>query len=135
MCIRDRLSLVNTPVAAFVYLLLILITALFVMQKAVGDVLAAIASLFRRSSEDDTNVAVMRKAAEADVKANSPMADFKLNAGVPMLTPEDQKKARLASLKNSVKPDKEAEEKAAMLAVSDPNWRAPSVELLSLIHI
>ena len=124
------LSLVNTPVAAFVYLLLILITALFVMQKAVGDVLAAIASLFRRSSEDDTNVAVMRKAAEADVKANSPMADFKLNAGVPMLTPEDQKKARLASLKNSVKPDKEAEEKAAMLAVSDPNWRAPSVELL-----
>lgn len=124
------LSLVNTPVAAFIYLVLILITALFVMQKAVGDVLAAIARLFRRSSEDDANVAVMRKAAEADAKTNAPMADFKLNAGVPMLTPEDQKKARLASLKNSVKPDKEAEEKAAMLAVSDPNWRAPSLELL-----
>ena len=53
-----------------------------------------------------------------------------LNAGVPTLSPEDRKKARLASLKNSVKPDKDAEEKAAMLAVSDPNWKFPNVELL-----
>ena len=125
------LSLVNVPVAAFIYLLLIIVTALFVMQKSLGDVIAAFVRMVKRDgSEDDANVAVMRKAAEADAKS-APIADFKLNAGVPMLTPEEQRKAaKLASLRNSVKPDKEAEEKAAMLAVSDPNWKFPSIELL-----
>lgn len=125
------LSLVNVPVAAFIYLLLIIVTALFVMQKSLGDVFAGLARLIKRDgSEDDANVAVMRKATEADAKT-APIADFKLNAGVPMLTPEEQRKAaKLASMRNSIKPDKEAEEKAAMLAVSDPNWKFPSVELL-----
>ncbi len=125
------LSLVNIPVAAFIYFLLIIITSLFVLQKNIGDVLMAFVQLFKRDrSEDDANVAVMRKAAVADMKSSAPIADFKLNAGVPMLTPADQKRARLASLKNSVQPDKEAEEKAAMLAVSDPNWQFPSLDLL-----
>jgi S-DNA-T family DNA segregation ATPase FtsK/SpoIIIE len=125
------LSLVNVPVAAFIYLLLIIVTTLFVMQKSLGDVIAAFVRMVKRDgSENDANVAVMRKAAEADAKS-APIADFKLNAGVPMLTPEEQRKAaKLASLRNSVKPDKEAEEKAAMLAVSDPNWKFPSIELL-----
>lgn len=125
------LSLVNIPVGAFIYFLLIIITSLFVLQKNIGDVLMAFVQLFKRDrSEDDANVAVMRKAAVADMKSSAPIADFKLNAGVPMLTPAEQKRARLASLKNSVQPDKDAEEKAAMLAVSDPNWRFPSLELL-----
>ena len=125
------LELVNIPVGAFIYFLLIIITSLFVLQKNIGDVLMAFVQLFKRDrSEDDANVAVMRKAAVADMKSSAPIADFKLNAGVPMLTPADQKRARLASLKNSVQPDKDAEEKAAMLAVSDPNWRFPSLELL-----
>jgi S-DNA-T family DNA segregation ATPase FtsK/SpoIIIE len=126
------LSLVNDPVAAFIYILLIIVTALFVMQRALGDVIAWLVALVRTDqSEDTANVSVMRKVAEADAKANAPMADFKLNAGVPMLSPEDQKKAaKLSSLRNSVKPDKDAEEKAAMLSTSDPNWKAPSLELL-----
>lgn len=125
------LELVNIPVGAFIYFLLIIITSLFVLQKNIGDVLMAFVQLFKRDrSEDDANVAVMRKAAVADMKSSAPIADFKLNAGVPMLTPAEQKRARLASLKNSVQPDKDAEEKAAMLAVSDPNWRFPSLELL-----
>lgn len=123
------LSLVNTPVAVLLYILLIVITAIFVLKIAFGTIFAAIASLFRRSSEDEANVSVMRKAAETSTKA-APMADFKLNAGVPMLSADDQKKARMSSLKNSVKPDKEAEETAAMLAVTDPNWKAPSLDLL-----
>ncbi len=126
------LSLVNEPVAAFIYVLLIIVTTLFVMQRALGEVIAWLIALVRSDrSEDTANVSIMRKAAEADAKASAPMADFKLNAGVPMLTPEDQKKAaKLSSLRNSVKPDKEAEEKAAMLSISDPNWKAPSLELL-----
>lgn len=122
------LSLVNVPVAAFVYLLLILLTTLFVLRMTPGEVFARLAGKFQNENEDDTNVKVMRKAAEADTK---PMADFKLNAGVPMLTPEEAKKsAKLSSLRSSVVPDKEAEEKAAMLSVTDPNWKAPSIDLL-----
>lgn len=127
------LSLVNVPVAAFIYLLLIIVTALFVTQRSIGELIATIGALVKTAEHDEnnTNVSVLRKAAQADAKASAPMADFKLNAGVPMLSAEDQKKdARLSSLRNSVKPDKEAEEKAAMLSVSDPNWKAPSLELL-----
>ena len=127
------LSLVNIPVAAFIYLLLIIVTALFVTQRSLGEVLASLAALVKTADrdEDTANVSVLRKAAQEDAKASAPMADFKLNAGVPMLSAEDQKKsAKLSSLRNSVKPDKEAEEKAAMLSVSDPNWKAPSIELL-----
>ncbi|MFZ1258017.1 MAG: DNA translocase FtsK 4TM domain-containing protein [Candidatus Saccharimonas sp.] len=125
------LSLVNSPVAGFIYALLILVTSLFVLQKSVGDVFMWMGKRFTRDTEDSTNIAIMRKAAEVEAKAAAPMADFKLNAGVPMLSPEDQRKAaRLSSMKNAVKPDKEAEEKAAMLAISDPNWKFPSLDLL-----
>jgi S-DNA-T family DNA segregation ATPase FtsK/SpoIIIE len=122
------LSLVNVPVAAFVYMLLILLTTLFVLRMTPGEVFARLAGKFQSENQDEANVKVMRKAAEADTK---PMADFKLNAGVPMLTPEEAKKsAKLSSLRSSVVPDKEAEEKAAMLSVTDPNWKAPSIDLL-----
>lgn len=121
-------GLVNMPVGVFIYILLIVITSLFVLRLSFGDVGSMLKSTFGNSekSEDEANVTIMRRAAEAD----KPMTDFKLNAGVPTLSPEDKKKAHLASLKNSVKPDKEAEEKAAMLAVTDPNWKFPHVELL-----
>lgn len=130
------LSLVNTPVAAFIYALLIIVTTLFVMRISPQSVIAKLWSMIRRDrTEDDANVRVMRKAADVEAKVSAPMSDFKLNAGVPTLTPEERekeakKKARLSSLKSSVTPDKEAEEKAAMLSVSDPNWKAPSLELL-----
>ncbi len=126
------LSLVNPPVATFIYLLLIILTSLFVMRISPGSVFSWLANLFRRSekSEDAANVDIMRKAAAEDAKHNGPMADFNVNAGVPMLTPEERKRAGLSSLKNSVKQDKEAEEKAAMLAVTDPNWKFPSIDLL-----
>lgn len=121
-------GLVNVPVGVFIYVLLIVITLLFVLRLSFDDVGSMVKRAVGRGekSEDEANVTVMRKASTVD----KPMSDFKLNAGVPTLSPEDRKKARLASLKNSVKPDKDAEEKAAMLAVSDPNWKFPNVELL-----
>ncbi len=124
------LSLVNQPVATFVYILLIILTALFVGKVSPFTVLQKIWSLIRTDkSEQLANVEVMRRAASTE--NSTPMHDFKLNAGVPMLTAEDKRKqSRLSSLKDSVKPDKEAEEKAAMLAVRDPNWKAPSMDLL-----
>ncbi len=129
---RLLLSLVNIPVAAFIDILLIMLTTLFVMRLSPGTLFSWLAGLFGRSvmDEDKANVDIMRKAAAEDSKHTGQLSDFKLNAGVPMLTPEEQKKAHLSSLKNSVRPDKDAEEKAAMLAVTDPNWKFPSLDLL-----
>ena len=124
------LTLVNIPVAVFVYTLLVIITGIFVTRVSFRDVGLFLKRLFGRAekSEDAANISIMRKAAAADDSKNGPLTDFKLNAGVPTLSPEEQRRSH--SLKNSVKPDKEAEEKAAMLAVSDPNWKFPSLELL-----
>lgn len=123
------LALVNMPVGVFLYILLIILTSLFITRLSPRDLLAVLLKPFRRRDLDENaaNVDIMRKAATADAKG---MSDFKLNAGVPMLTPEEQRKAARSSMRNSVVPDKEAEEKAAMLAVSDPNWKFPSLELL-----
>ena len=123
-------SLASTPVSVFIYLLLIVVTSLFVLSLSFQDLINFLKRLFGRaeSAEDAANINIIRKAAVQDAKS---MADFKLNAGVPTLTSEDRKQqARLTSLKNSVQPDKEAEEKAAMLAVSDPNWKFPGLDLL-----
>ncbi len=119
------LSLVNQPVAAFIYVVLILLTTLFVAKISPISVFQRLWQLVRTDkAEQEANVRVMRKAAEVEAPA---MPDFKLNAGVPMMSAEDRKKR---SFKDSVKPDKEAEEKQAMLAVSDPNWEFPDVNLL-----
>lgn len=123
-------SLVNMPVGVIIYTLLIIITSLFVLSLTFGDVIDLIRRMLGRSetAEDAANVSVMRKVATTDTSKS--MADFKLNAGVPIADEAQRKASRLSSLKNSVQPDKESEEKAAMLAVSDPNWKFPSLELL-----
>jgi S-DNA-T family DNA segregation ATPase FtsK/SpoIIIE len=80
------------------------------------------------ADEQTENVKVMRKAASAESKD---IGEFKLNAGVPMVDASEEKKGgRLSSLRGSVQQDKAAEEKSALVTVSDPNWKAPSVDLL-----
>ena len=124
------LSLVEAGVAAFVYVLLIIITTLFVLRISPATIFSKLADLFHSeaSNEQAENVKIMRKAAKADDIAS----DFKLNAGVPTLatTGEKDEKKGLSSFRGSIKQDKAAEEQAALVAVTDPNWKAPSVDLL-----
>jgi S-DNA-T family DNA segregation ATPase FtsK/SpoIIIE len=131
------LALVDSAVAAFVYVLLICITALFVLRISPITVIKKLWELSRRDmAEQEANVKVMRTAAAAsEPKVTAPMAEIKLNAGVPMLDAaelkkEEKKSAHRSSLKGSVLRDKGAEEQSALVSVNDPNWRAPSVELL-----
>ena len=122
------LALVDSGVAAFIYVLLIVITALFVLRVSPFAVIKKLWELSRREmGEQDENVSVMRKAAALDVK--STIGELKLNAGVPTLD-QESKKGHLASLRGSVKQDKAAEDQAALVSVNDPNWQPPSVELL-----
>lgn len=129
------LTLVNTGVAAFIYILLIIITALFVVRVSPFTVIKKLWELSRRDdTEQDKNVAVMRKAASTDTVKSQAIGELKLNAGVPMLDEASKGKkgkgAHLSSLRGSVTQDRVAEEQAALVAVSDPNWQSPSVDLL-----
>lgn len=133
--------LVDDPIAAFIYILLIIVTILFVIRVSPVTIIKKVWELVQTDkSEQDKNIQVMRKAASTDIpeKKSSPITDFKMNAGVPTLNPdelavinnEDKRSSKLSSLRSSVKQDKAAEEQAALVAVSDPNWKSPSIELL-----
>jgi S-DNA-T family DNA segregation ATPase FtsK/SpoIIIE len=125
-------TLVNGAVAAFVYVLLILITILFIIRVSPFTVIKKLWSLSRRDeTEQEQNVKVMRNAAAIDAPRGSTItADFKMNAGVPTLDGGDNKPTRLSNFKSSIKQDKVAEDQAALVTISDPNWEPPSVELL-----
>jgi S-DNA-T family DNA segregation ATPase FtsK/SpoIIIE len=130
------LLLVNPGVAAFVYIILVIITALFIVRVSPITIIKKIWEMSRRdTNEQDNNVKVMRTAAalETPKASKAPMADFKMNAGVPMLGADetvDKKTTHLNSMRNSVVKDKVAEDQAALVTVNDPNWKAPSVDLL-----
>jgi len=124
------LSLVDKPVAGFIYVLLILITLLFIFRASPINLIKRIWALLQTEKFDDDNVKVMRQAAEVEVK--KPATEFKLNAGVETLDPndEDKRSSRLSTLRGSVKQDKAAEERSALVSVNDPNWKSPSLDLL-----
>lgn len=129
------LMLVEPGLAAFIYIVLILLTALFITRTSPFAIIKKLWELSRRdSSEQEENVKVMRNAAALDApKGKNAMADFTVNAGVSTLDPAEaatKKGAHLGSLKNSVQKDKAAEDQAALVAVSDPNWKAPGLDLL-----
>ena len=124
------LSLVNVPVGVFVYILLIAITLLFVLQLRFSDIAAmfktAVAS--NEKAENEANVQVMCKAAEDD---HGKMDDFKLNEGVPTVSQDDSKQSAKLKIKpQAKKAEADRDDKMAMLAVSDPNWQFPSLDLL-----
>ena len=136
-------SVVEGAVAGFVYFVLILITALFVVRVSPLTVIKKLWALTRTEEFDADNVQVMRKAAAAEVSEDDKKSSklgfskLKLNKGVPTLDPadeegeeKDKKSSHLSSLRGSIKQDKTAEEGAALVAVNDPNWQAPSVDLL-----
>ncbi|MDB5161927.1 MAG: cell division FtsK/SpoIIIE [Candidatus Saccharibacteria bacterium] len=123
------LMLVNTGVAAFIYILLIIITALFIIRVSPFTIIKKIWDLIRRDTSDqEENVKIMRNAAALD-SPKTTIADFKLNAGVPTLGDED-KVSRRSNFRDSTPRDQAAEEKAALVTISDPNWKAPSFDLL-----
>lgn len=131
------LSLVDTGVAAFIYILLISITVIFVLSlnpATVLDLMKGLVSI-RSDSEDKANAKVMKKAAKEAAVAE-PVEDkkrgkLKLNAGVPMVDAKaTEKKPAIGKMVKTGGHDKAAEERQALVAISDPNWKAPGLDLL-----
>ena len=124
------LALVDSGVAIFSYILLIVLTVLFILKVSPFVLIGQLWELMRTRSEEGEqkrNVKIMKKAAELDVKGQN-QSEFKLNAGVPVADPAESKQR--SSFRGSVTQDKTAEAKTALVSISDPNWKSPSVELL-----
>lgn len=129
------LAMVNPGVAALLYILLILITAIFITSASPKGIITWFWTMIRGDkAEQEDNVKVMRKAAALDTSKKGDKNDFKLNAGVPMLDAADEEKKKkstpLSSMKNATPRDKAEEDKAALVTVNDPNWQPPSLDLL-----
>jgi len=81
------------------------------------------------TKEDDNNRSVMKKALIAqptEEEKKTDLGEIKLNAGVPII---DTAKEKKSLLKKVDKPEKVNEEQA-LVATRDPNWEAPSLDLL-----
>ena len=124
------LKMVDSAIAAIFYLVLAFITVLFITQTSPFTVFSKLWQAIKsNSSEDDNNRSIMKQAAkpqstEEDKKVS--LGDIKLNAGVPII---DTTKEKKGLLKRIEKPEKAAEEQA-LVATRDPNWQAPSLDLL-----
>ena len=120
----------GSGISILVYLVLILITALFMYAETPLALFKKIGSLFKTSKngEDEENARIMRKNKEKEAKSD--LGDFKVVANVETV---DSKKARELPIikKNEMAEVKAAEEPMALVAVSDPNWKMPSLDLLN----
>ncbi|MFZ1812134.1 MAG: DNA translocase FtsK 4TM domain-containing protein [Candidatus Saccharimonadales bacterium] len=121
---QAMLSLVSPSVASFIYIILIVITLLFVLAVSPQAIIDFFRNLFVRDKSEslENNAAVAERANSLDTK------EFKLNEGVPTVMSKDQ--GALSSLKNSYKQDKAAESKTALTSASDPDWEFPNLDLL-----
>ncbi len=126
------LSLLSTAIAGFVLAVLIVITTLFVLRISPKAVFDLIKKLFEREEDSENRKlsSLIRKNNGDEIKDKT-AGQIKLNEGVPTLQFDDDKKGgKLSSLKGSVNRDKTAEEQSALTTFTDPNWQAPSLDLL-----
>ena len=123
------LQMVDSAIAAIIYLVLIFITVLFITQTSPFTVFSRVWEMIKTDrSEDDKNRSVMKQAAKRD--SGDKLGDIKLNAGVPIIDTAKEKKSLLKSSKKQPPHPEKAEEQTALVATRDPNWQPPSLELL-----
>ena len=124
------LKMVDSAIAAIFYLVLAFITVLFITQTSPFTVFSKLWQAIKSNSlEDDNNRSIMKQAAKpqpTEENKKVSLGDIKLNAGVPII---DTTKEKKGLLKRTEKPEKAAEEQA-LVATRDPNWQAPSLDLL-----
>ena len=124
---NSMLTLVNTNIAVFIYILLIIITLLFIIRVSPFTIIKKIWELSRRDmAEHEANVKVMRDAAVIDNSGSSAISEFKLRSSVPTLNSTSDKNL-FKSIQKGAAIDKA---EGALTLISDPNWKAPSIDLL-----
>ncbi len=125
------LAMVDSGVAALLYILLIFITTLFITQVSPFVIISKIGEMIKRDdSENENNREIIKKASRAESETDP--SDIKLNAGVPVVeqSMKPKKVAGLVKLRDEIKIEKPAEEQSALVLAHDPNWKPPSMDLL-----
>ena len=124
------LKMVDSAIAVIIYLVLAFITVLFITQTSPFTVFSKLWEMIKSNTkEDDNNRSIMKKASiaqPAEEEKKTDLGEIKLNAGVPII---DTAKEKKSLLKKVEKPEKVNEEQA-LVAARDPNWEAPSLDLL-----
>lgn len=126
---QGMLTMVNAQVGALVMVFGMLIASLFVMSVSPKAIVDQLAAIFRREKSPmlENNVSVAERARKLD---KNDVGEFKLNEGVPTVQHDEKRGGRLSTLRNSVTPDRAAEEQAALTSRTDPNWQLPNLDLL-----
>ncbi len=143
----------DTGVVIFIYAVLIFVTGLFVLQISPSTVFQAIGRMF--SAKETTEVKTAKKATKAvkpgradktakdikDDKHHDDDVEIKVNAGVATAEDGAAKEApapkrhglfggRAAKEeKSTVSPEPEKKEAGALVAVNNPDWKMPTVNL------
>ncbi|TWO99238.1 hypothetical protein EUA80_03145, partial [TM7 phylum sp. oral taxon 351] len=127
-------QILNPSVAAFIYIVLIFITAIFILQLSPAAVFRDIANIFKttKRDEDAENARIARRAQAEDAVNAGALGPLKIKANGVEVTAEELKAAPKIEVKKPVAAAPvEAEPERALIAVSDPNWKMPSTDLLS----
>jgi len=122
-------------VSIFIYIILIMITALFMYAETPAALFRKIGSIFKTSKveEDAKNARVMRRASGriADGDEDDGLKNFKVNSNVEIASQNNKKHTLLGKKSTSSEKPVAVEEPTALLAVSDPNWEMPPMDLLN----
>lgn len=123
---KVAVQILNPGVAVFLYLVLIFITALFILQVSPAQVFKKIFAGLKstKKDEDKENEKIIRAANKAAAEGD---LDIKVNSGVAVVD-----RAKMPKMKVSTPAAQKAEPvvERALVSVSDPDWKMPSVDLL-----
>ncbi len=120
------LQVLDQSVVIFIYIVLIFITALFILQLSPLTFFKGTKNLIKNPRKKDEEGNVEGDGAKKGKKLGD--LEIKVNSGVAMTEPTTMKPVKTTTMKAAA-PAAPVEEKA-LVSVSDPNWKMPTIDLL-----
>ena len=120
-------QILSGTIAAFIYIVLMFITGIFILQTTPAAVFRALAALFHTGSKEDKNNAKIAKQAE---NGEAGALNLKINKGVEVAEPTAKTAPNLKVSKMQQESQEKPQEPKALVSVSDPDWKMPEITLL-----
>lgn len=122
-------KILDKSVVMFIYIVLIFITGIFILQTSPAAVFRGLVRMFKVGKKPEE---AAPKDAEASADKRGGMKKFKVNRGVEAEEPEEAEKPVKGAMKVHAMKGTAAKavEPTALMAISDPNWKMPSLDLL-----
>ena len=124
------IQILDKTVVFFIYAVLIFLTGIFILSISPAAVFRWFRGFFRstRRDEDRENAKIAKR---ANAEAGSSMRNLKINTGIGTSVAEADRENRKLNIKKPTEDKPAPEPERALTAVSDPNWKMPSTDLLS----